>query len=72
LTKALSVSAHGFSMTAKKKIESAGGSVTWLRGEPVAKKPKVHKAKPKAEEPADEEPVDEAPADEAAETAEEG
>ena len=72
LTKALSVSAHGFSKTAKKKIESAGGSVTWLRGEPVAKKPKVHKAKPKAEEPADEEPVDEAPADEAAETAEEG
>jgi large subunit ribosomal protein L15 len=37
LSKALSVSAHGFSKTAKKKIEAAGGSVTWLRGEPVPK-----------------------------------
>jgi large subunit ribosomal protein L15 len=35
LTKALSVSAHGFSKTAKEKIEAAGGSVIWLRGEPV-------------------------------------
>jgi large subunit ribosomal protein L15 len=35
LTKALSVSAHGFSKTAKEKIEAAGGTVTWLRGEPV-------------------------------------
>ena len=34
LTKALSVSAHGFSKTAKEKIEAAGGTVTWLRGEP--------------------------------------
>jgi large subunit ribosomal protein L15 len=35
LTKALSVSAHGFSKTAKEKIEAAGGSVTWLRGAPA-------------------------------------
>ncbi|MCZ7588643.1 MAG: 50S ribosomal protein L15 [Gaiella sp.] len=35
LSKALTVSAHGFSKTAKEKIEAAGGSVTWLRGEPV-------------------------------------
>jgi len=35
LSKALSVSAHGFSKSAKKKIEDAGGTVTWLRGEPV-------------------------------------
>ncbi len=35
LSKALSVSAHGFSKTAKEKIEAAGGTVTWLRGEPV-------------------------------------
>ena len=67
LTKALSVSAHGFSKTAKEKIEAAGGSVTWLRGEPVPKKQKVRKAKPKAEEPEDEPEV----ADEAAEAAEE-
>ena len=37
LSKALSVSAHGFSKTAKEKIEAAGGTVTWLRGEPVAR-----------------------------------
>src|SRR6187402_2893 len=45
LTKKLSVSAHGFSKTAKEKIEAAGGTVTWLRGEPVEKKPKAHKSK---------------------------
>ena len=45
LTKKLSVSAHGFSKTAKEKIEAAGGTVTWLRGEPVEKKPKRSKAK---------------------------
>ena len=75
LTKALSVTAHGFSKTAKEKIESSGGSVTWLRGEPVPKKPKRAKAKPvAAREPeieagATAETVEEAPApaDEAAE-----
>ena len=45
LSKALSVSAHGFSKTAKEKIEAAGGTVSWLRGEPVEKKPKRSKAK---------------------------
>ncbi len=70
LSKALSVSAHGFSKTAKKKIEKAGGSVIWLRGEPVPKKPKVRKAKPKAEEPQDEAPADETPVDDAAEASE--
>ena len=40
LSKALAVSAHGFSKTAREKIEAAGGSVTWLRGEPVEKAPK--------------------------------
>jgi len=50
LTKSLSVSAHGFSKSAVQKIEGAGGSVTWLRGEPVEKKKKKHKAtKPAAE-----------------------
>ena len=35
LTKALTVSAHGFSKTAREKIEAAGGTVVWLRGEPA-------------------------------------
>ena len=51
LTKKLTVSAHGFSKTAVEKIEAAGGSVTWLRGEPVKKKRKHHKTSaPKAED----------------------
>jgi large subunit ribosomal protein L15 len=50
LTKSLTVSAHGFSKTAVEKIEAAGGSVTWLRGEPVKKKRrKKHKASAAAE-----------------------
>jgi large subunit ribosomal protein L15 len=76
LTKALSVSAHGFSKSAVEKIEAAGGTVTWLRGEPVKKKRKRHKATaPAAEQPEApsedaaeaEETADEAPADEGAE-----
>jgi large subunit ribosomal protein L15 len=50
LTKALSVSAHGFSKSAVEKIEAAGGSVTWLRGEPVKKRKKRHKASRRVEE----------------------
>jgi len=45
LTKNLTVTAHGFSKTAKEKIEAAGGTVTWLRGEPIARKRKKAKAK---------------------------
>jgi large subunit ribosomal protein L15 len=59
LTKKLAVSAHGFSKSAVEKIEAAGGSVTWLRGEPVEKKAKKHKpAAPaaEAEEPEEAEP----------------
>jgi large subunit ribosomal protein L15 len=64
LTKSLTVSAHGFSKSAVEKIEAAGGTVTWLRGEPVKKKRKRHKtATPAAEHP-------EAPAEEAAEAEE--
>ena len=37
LTKSLAVSAHGFSKSAREKIQAAGGTVTWLRGEPVPK-----------------------------------
>jgi large subunit ribosomal protein L15 len=58
LSKALSVSAHGFSKSARDKIEAAGGTVTWLRGEPVERKPKAHK--PKAATPDEEaEPAEE-------------
>ncbi len=35
LTKKLSVSAHLFSASAREKIEKAGGSITWIRGEPA-------------------------------------
>ncbi len=45
LTKSLAVTAHGFSKSAREKIEAAGGSVTWLRGEPV---PKAKKKRPSA------------------------
>jgi large subunit ribosomal protein L15 len=44
LTKKLTVTAHGFSKTAREKIEAAGGSVNWLRGEPAAKRPKKQPA----------------------------
>jgi large subunit ribosomal protein L15 len=40
LSKRLSVSAHNFSKSARDKIEGAGGSITWLRGEPAPRKPK--------------------------------
>ncbi len=40
LTKKLSVSAHLFSASAREKIEKAGGTITWLRGEPKPKHPK--------------------------------
>ena len=46
LSKKLTVSAHNFSKSAREKIEGAGGSITWLRGEPEPRKPK---RKPRAE-----------------------
>jgi large subunit ribosomal protein L15 len=66
ISKALSVSAHGFSKSAKEKIEAAGGSVTWLRGEPVEKKPKTRRTKPVAAADADEPDVADEPSAEAA------
>jgi len=45
LSKPLTVSAHGFSKSARKKIEAAGGTITWLRGEPVERKPKPKRAR---------------------------
>ena len=60
LTKKLAVSAHNFSKSAREKIEQAGGSLVWLRGEPQPKLKKRRTAKPVA---AEEEPeVEEAPA----------
>jgi large subunit ribosomal protein L15 len=39
LSKKLTVVAHAFSVSAREKIEAAGGTVTYLRGEPAAKRP---------------------------------
>ena len=47
LTKKLAVTAHGFSKSAKEKIEAAGGTVSWMRGEPVPKKSTPHRKKPR-------------------------
>jgi hypothetical protein len=57
LTKKLSVSAHLFSASAREKIEQAGGTITWLRGEP---KPRPPKRREKKAAPAPEEPEAEA------------
>jgi large subunit ribosomal protein L15 len=57
LTKKLTVSAHGFSKTAREKIATAGGEVVWLRGEPVPKAAKKRKAAPAAAD-SDEEPAE--------------
>ena len=65
LTKKLTVSAHLFSASAREKIEAAGGTITWLRGEPKPQHPKrrVRKAAPPPEEPADEADDAEEPAE---------
>lgn len=63
LSKQLTVSAHGFSKSAKAKIESAGGSVTWLRGEPQPKKRKTRSTRPAADAVEPDEPQAEAPAE---------
>jgi large subunit ribosomal protein L15 len=71
LTKKLTVSAHLFSASAREKIEQAGGSITWIRGEPAPRPPKrrERKAAPPPEEPeeqtAEAEEVEEPSTDEA-------
>jgi large subunit ribosomal protein L15 len=71
LTKKLSVSAHLFSASAREKIEQAGGSITWIRGEPAPRPPKrrERKAAPPPDEPegqtAEAEEVEAPPTDEA-------
>ena len=64
LTKKLTVAAHGFSATAREKIEKAGGSVTWLRGEPKPKRAAAPKPAPVEAEP-EPEPEPEGNAEEA-------
>jgi large subunit ribosomal protein L15 len=61
LTKKLTVSAHNFSKSAREKIEAAGGTLVWLRGEP---QPKTKKRKGAAKRPAavDEQAAEAAPA----------
>jgi large subunit ribosomal protein L15 len=68
----LSVTAHGFSATARQKIEQAGGSITWLRGEPQPKKKKRRRAKAAEEAPEPTEAAEETPAAEAEEAPAEG
>ena len=58
LSKALTISAHGFSKTAREKIEAAGGSVVWLRGEPVERKPKTKRARAVVDDSVADEPVE--------------
>jgi len=79
LEKTLTVSAHGFSKSAREKIEAAGGQVVWLRGEPKPKPKKVRKqpapaaAEPEAseQEAPEQEASAEAPSEPGAETADE-
>jgi large subunit ribosomal protein L15 len=61
LTKKLAVSAHSFSKSAREKIEAAGGSIVWLRGEPVPKIKKRRKRPAPVAEEAPETEADEAP-----------
>jgi large subunit ribosomal protein L15 len=77
LTTKLTVSAHGFSKSAREKIEAAGGAIVWLRGEPTPKVKKQRKrpapAADVSDEPADEpdgEPEEAAAAADEPETAE--
>jgi large subunit ribosomal protein L15 len=76
LTKKLAVTAHGFSASAREKIEAAGGSVTALKEPKVRKKRTKAKPAAEADEPQDEVAADaEAPDAEAPEAeapAEEG
>jgi large subunit ribosomal protein L15 len=63
LTKKLTVTAHKFSASARAAIESAGGTVVYVDGEPEDKPKKTRKAKkaaPEAEAPAPEAPQAEA------------
>ena len=47
LSTSLKVTADRFSASARAKIEAAGGSVTWINGEPAAKEEAAAEPKPK-------------------------
>src|SRR5256714_7596178 len=64
LSKKLTVSAHNFSKSAREKIEKAGGSIVWLRGEPPPRRPK---RKPQSAVPPQAEPEPPETGEEAAE-----
>jgi large subunit ribosomal protein L15 len=51
LSKKLTVSAHGFSASAREKIEAAGGSVSYLRGDPALMKVRSSRKKRKKKAP---------------------
>jgi large subunit ribosomal protein L15 len=70
LSKKLAVSAHNFSKSAREKIEKAGGSITWLRGEPEPRKPKRRPAPKAASEVPQAEPEPRETEEEAAESPE--
>jgi large subunit ribosomal protein L15 len=69
LSKKLTVSAHLFSKTALEKIQAAGGTANWLRGEPAPKVEKKRRARKPApvEEPEAEAAVEEPEAEATAE-----
>ena len=64
ITKKLTIRVHAISATAREKIEKAGGSVTWLRGEPKPKRAAAPKPAPVEAEP-EPEPEPEGNAEEA-------
>jgi len=70
LKASLTVTADSFSKSARAKIEGAGGSVTWINGEPVAEEEAVE-AKPKRAAKAAKAPAAEAKAESGAEAGEE-
>jgi large subunit ribosomal protein L15 len=51
LSKSLNVTAHNFSKSAVEKIERAGGSITWLRGDSPKPQPRSQAAVPPEAEP---------------------
>jgi large subunit ribosomal protein L15 len=55
LKKKLTVSAHRFSKSAQEKIESAGGTVKWLRAEPAERTARTAENEPPPKPPAAEE-----------------
>ena len=70
LKASLTVTADSFSKSARAKIEGAGGSVTWINGEPAVEEEAVE-AKPKRAAKAAKAPAAEAKAESGAEAGEE-